>query len=184
MLRTKAARGHGRLHGAVSRFLAIALACLLSAGGAAAQTQTRSETKSETKSELKSESGSNHLRGGWYPWDPCQYSDYKRGVPVLTDFDVEIERALARIMAVEIDLPEIAWKDHLAALIAGTAIRVFLTPLSHRDRCPDPAARLERPLASSMPTIASTISLPIRQTATGSFPSPAMPRICAIFLPA
>jgi len=84
MLRTKAARGHGRLHGAVSRFLAIALACLLSAGGAAAQTQTRSETKSETKSELKSESGSNHLRGGWYPWDPYQYRDYKRGVPVLT----------------------------------------------------------------------------------------------------
>src|SRR6516165_2752858 len=149
MLRTKAARGHGRLHGAVSRFLAIALACLLSAGGAAAQTQTRSETESETKSELKSESGSNHLRGGWYPSDPYQYSDYKRGVPVLTGFDVEIERALARIMAVEIDLPEIAWKDRLAALIAGTAIRVFLTPLSHRDRCPDPAARLERPLASS-----------------------------------
>ena len=146
MLGTKAAHGHGSLHGAVQRFLAIALACLLSAGGAAAQTQTRSEIKSETKSELKSESGSNHLRGGWYPWDPYQYSDYKRGVPVLTGFDVEIERALARIMAVEIDLPEIAWKDHLAALIAGTAIRVFLTALSHRDRCPDPAARLEQPL--------------------------------------
>jgi ABC-type amino acid transport substrate-binding protein len=102
VLGTKAAHGHGSLHGAVQRFLAIALAGLLSAGGAAAQTLT----KSETKSELKSESGSNHLRGGWYPWDPYQYRDYKRGVPVLTGFDVEIERALARIMGVEIDLSE------------------------------------------------------------------------------
>jgi hypothetical protein len=68
MLGTKAAHGHGSLHGAVQRFLAIALAGLLSAGGAAAQTLTKSETKSEIKSELKSESGSNHLRGGWYPW--------------------------------------------------------------------------------------------------------------------
>jgi polar amino acid transport system substrate-binding protein len=117
MLRTKAAHGHGSLHGAVRRFLAIALASLLLAGVAAAQTQTKSETNPETRSE----SGVNHLRGGWYPWDPYQYRDYKRGVPVLTGFDVEIERALARIMGVEIDLPEIAWKDHLAALMAGTA---------------------------------------------------------------
>jgi polar amino acid transport system substrate-binding protein len=42
-------------------------------------------------------------------------------VPVLTGFDVEIERALARIMGVEILLPEIAWEDLLAALAAGTA---------------------------------------------------------------
>ena len=69
--------------------------------------------QTQTKSDIKSEPGSNHLRGGWYPWDPYQYRDYKRGVPVLTGFDVEIERALARIMAVEIDLPEIAWKNHL-----------------------------------------------------------------------
>src|SRR5262249_38792687 len=61
------------------------------------------------------------LRGGWYPWDPYQYRDYRRGVPILTGFDVEIERALARIMSVEILLPEIAWEDHLAALRAGTA---------------------------------------------------------------
>jgi len=121
MLRTKAEHGHGGMHGAVRRFVAIALACLLFAGVAAAQAQTKSETESETKSETKSESRSDHLRGGWYPWDPYQYRDYKHGVPVLTGFDVEIERALARIMAVEIDLPEIAWKDHLAALIAGTA---------------------------------------------------------------
>jgi hypothetical protein len=93
MLRTKAEHGHGGMHGAVRRFVAIALACLLFAGVAAAQAQTKSETESETKSETKSESRSDHLRGGWYPWDPYQYRDYKHGVPVLTGFDVEIERA-------------------------------------------------------------------------------------------
>jgi len=107
-LRETAARGNRGVHRAV-QLIAIALTWLLLAGLAAAQTQTTSE------------SGSNHLRGSWYPWDPYQYRDYKRGVPVLTGFDVEIERALARIMAIEIDLPEIAWKDHLAALITGTA---------------------------------------------------------------
>ena len=61
------------------------------------------------------------LRGGWYPWDPYQYRDYRRGVPVLTGFDVEIERALERILGVEILLPEIAWNAHLEALAAGTA---------------------------------------------------------------
>jgi polar amino acid transport system substrate-binding protein len=66
-------------------------------------------------------SDSDHLRGGWYPWDPYQYREYKRGIPILTGFDVEIERALARIMSVEILLPEIAWEEHLAALAAGTA---------------------------------------------------------------
>jgi polar amino acid transport system substrate-binding protein len=55
-----------------------------------------------------------------------------RGIPIniwttntayrqLTGFDVEIERALARIMGVEIDLPQRAWEDHLAALADGTA---------------------------------------------------------------
>jgi polar amino acid transport system substrate-binding protein len=42
-------------------------------------------------------------------------------VPTLTGFDVEIERALARIMGVEIDLPQKAWEDHLVALADGTA---------------------------------------------------------------
>jgi len=66
-------------------------------------------------------SDSGHLRGGWREVDPYQYREYKRGIPILTGFDVEIERALARIMNVEILLPEIAWEDHLAALVSGTA---------------------------------------------------------------
>jgi polar amino acid transport system substrate-binding protein len=65
--------------------------------------------------------GNTHLRGGGYPWDPYQYQDYKRGVPVLTGFDIEIERALARIMNVELTLPQMAWENHLAALAAGDA---------------------------------------------------------------
>jgi polar amino acid transport system substrate-binding protein len=83
----------------------------LSVGAASAQTTV----------PAKPDPGGSHLRGGWYPWDPYQYRDYKRGVPVLTGFDIEIERALARIMSIEIDLPEIAWENHLAALTAGTA---------------------------------------------------------------
>jgi polar amino acid transport system substrate-binding protein len=63
----------------------------------------------------------HRLRGGWYPWDPYQYLNYRRGVPILTGLDVEIERALARRLNVEILLPEIAWKDHVAAIVAGTS---------------------------------------------------------------
>src|SRR5690242_14996091 len=81
MFGTKAERCHGRLHSAVSWLITITLASLLFAGVAATQTQTKSETKPA--------SASNHLRGGWYPWDPYQYRDYKRGVPVLTGFDVK-----------------------------------------------------------------------------------------------
>jgi polar amino acid transport system substrate-binding protein len=61
------------------------------------------------------------LRGGWYPWDPYQYRESRRGGSVLTGFDVEIERALARVMGVELLLPDMAWEDHLAALAAGKA---------------------------------------------------------------
>ena len=49
----------------------------------------------------------HELRGGWYPWDPYQYADYRRGEPVLTGFDVEIERALAHLLGIDITLPQI-----------------------------------------------------------------------------
>jgi polar amino acid transport system substrate-binding protein len=61
------------------------------------------------------------LRGGWYPWDPYQYREVRRGSTVLTGFDVEIERALARVMGVEWTLPDMAWEEHLAALAEGKA---------------------------------------------------------------
>jgi polar amino acid transport system substrate-binding protein len=59
------------------------------------------------------------LRGGWYPWDPYQYRENGRGNETLTGFDVEIERAVARVMGVELLLPEISWGSHLAGLQTG-----------------------------------------------------------------
>jgi polar amino acid transport system substrate-binding protein len=61
------------------------------------------------------------LQGGWYPWDPYQYHEYRHGVQVLTGFDVEIERAVARAMGVDLILTDMAWDRHLAAIAAGTA---------------------------------------------------------------
>jgi ABC-type amino acid transport substrate-binding protein len=84
------------------------------AGIASAQTPARPDPPPRL-------TANTHLRGGWYPWDPYQYLDYRHGVPVLTGFDVEIERALARIMNLDIELPQRAWEDHIAALAAGTA---------------------------------------------------------------
>ena len=100
----------------IAQFAAVILACLASAGIAAAQTPV------SPKPDLSARNPhADPLRGGWYPWDPYQYRDYRRGVPVLTGFDVEIERALERILGVEILLPETAWNAHLEALAAGTA---------------------------------------------------------------
>jgi polar amino acid transport system substrate-binding protein len=71
--------------------------------------------------EHSSQTAPKMLRGGWYPWDPYQYREYRRGVPVLTGFDVEIERAVARLLGVDLVLADMAWQEHLAALAAGTA---------------------------------------------------------------
>jgi polar amino acid transport system substrate-binding protein len=62
----------------------------------------------------------DRLRGGWYPWDPYQYRDYRRDVPILTGFDIEIERALERLIGMEILLPEISWQDQLTGIADGT----------------------------------------------------------------
>jgi polar amino acid transport system substrate-binding protein len=79
----------------IGRTAALILAWLASADFAAAQ------TPGSAKPELPARSShADQLRGGWYPWDPYQYRDYRRGVPILTGFDVEIERALARILGV------------------------------------------------------------------------------------
>ena len=83
-------------------------------GSAAAQTASQPAAPSRS-------SGGDHLRGGWYSWDPYQYRDYRGGVPVLTGFDVEIERALARVMNIDIALPQIDWDQHLADLATGKA---------------------------------------------------------------
>jgi len=109
-LRTKAERDCNSLPWWAHRLIVIAVAWLLLVSVASAQ----------TPAWTRSDSSGGHLRGGWHPWDPYQYRDYRRGVPILTGFDMEIERGLARIMGIEITFPEIAWEDHVAALAAGT----------------------------------------------------------------
>jgi ABC-type amino acid transport substrate-binding protein len=95
------------------------------AGAAAAQTagpstaDPRAGPSPGTSRADKLRSG--QLRGGWYPWDPYQYLDYSWGAPFLTGFDVEIQRAIERLMGVEIALPQRPWEEHLAALADGTA---------------------------------------------------------------
>ncbi|MFZ0126883.1 MAG: transporter substrate-binding domain-containing protein, partial [Xanthobacteraceae bacterium] len=96
--------------------LLIGLAWFASGHGAVAQTAPIPTPDQSSHGPERS-----RLRGGWYPWDPYQYRDYRHGVPILTGFDVEIERALARTMGVELLLPDLAWQEHLAALAAGRA---------------------------------------------------------------
>jgi Bacterial extracellular solute-binding proteins, family 3 len=96
--------------------LLIGLAWFASGHGAVAQTAPIPTPDQSSHGPERSS-----LRGGWYPWDPYQYREYRHGVPILTGFDVEIERALARIIGVELLLPDVAWQEHLAALAAGTA---------------------------------------------------------------
>jgi ABC-type amino acid transport substrate-binding protein len=83
-----------------------------------AAAQTSVPPMPDPPSRLRQRTPSRRLVSVGFPY---QYQDYKRGVPVLTGFDIEIERALARIMNVEIALPQIAWENHLAALAAGDA---------------------------------------------------------------
>lgn len=75
----------------------------------------------QTVAPAKPGATAGNLRGGWYPWDPYQYLDYSHGVALLTGFDVGIERAIARIMGIEIELPLREWEPHLEAIAAGTA---------------------------------------------------------------
>ena len=130
--------------------------------------------------ERRADSG--QPRGGWYPWDPDQYRDYRRGVPILTGFDVEIERALARVMSVEILLPEIAWQTARGARCRdgghrrrrdgerfAQPFRVFFKAISNGDKRSHPAEGCQRPVpfrtVDAMP-----IPSPSRSFASGSSP--------------
>src|SRR5262245_59799898 len=84
-LRSKGDGGNGSLGLGVSRLPALALAWLLPVAIAAAQTPVPPQPESPART-----ANTQQLRGAWYPWDPYQYRDYKRGVPILTGFDVEI----------------------------------------------------------------------------------------------
>jgi polar amino acid transport system substrate-binding protein len=93
--------------------IAAALHCVI----ASAIAQTPDVPKSDARGRG---SQADSLRGAWYPWDPYQYRDYRRGVPILTGLDVEIERAVERLMGIELPLSEMAWRDQLKALADGT----------------------------------------------------------------
>ncbi|MBV8837696.1 MAG: transporter substrate-binding domain-containing protein [Alphaproteobacteria bacterium] len=93
----------------------VAIAALLFAAAVASAQEPSPQTAATERA------APDRLRGGWYLWDPYQYREFRRGVPVLTGFDVEMERALARVLGVELQLSEIAWSDHQAALQAGSA---------------------------------------------------------------
>src|SRR5262249_43711824 len=81
----------GSFRRAARRSAAVGFAWLMLADIAAAQSPVPARPDTPARA-----ADSGHLRGGWYPWDPYQYRDYWRGVPILTGFDVEIQRALAR----------------------------------------------------------------------------------------
>ena len=75
----------------------LAFACFgCAVSGQAADIPTASPSELRQPAELRL------LRGGWYPWDPYQYRENGRGNETLTGFDVEIERAVARVMGVEL----------------------------------------------------------------------------------
>ena len=104
----------------IARFAAVILACLSLAGIAAAQAPASLKPDSPARN-----THAGPLRGRWYPWDPYQYRDCRRRVPVLTGFDVEIERALERLqMRVPGDFRQEDFHAQEAlqcALAAGTA---------------------------------------------------------------
>lgn len=61
------------------------------------------------------------LRGGWYLWDPYQFTEARGGAGVLTGLDVEITRAVARAAGFAVDYSYRPWRQHIAQLRAGEA---------------------------------------------------------------
>jgi polar amino acid transport system substrate-binding protein len=113
MMHPDAPTRHRTLAHLLLLMIASALTCVI--GSAAAQ------TVDVNKPDLHAQRPDpDRLRGGWYLWDPYQYRNYRREVPILTGFDVKIERALESLIGVEILLPEIPWQDQLTGIADGT----------------------------------------------------------------
>ena len=62
----------------------------------------------------------NVLRGGWYLWDPYQFIEKGQGYTQLNGLDINLERAIAKHAGYEVHFEQVAWKQHLADLAAGT----------------------------------------------------------------
>ena len=103
----------------------------------------------------------DRLRGGWYPWDPYQYRDYRRDVPISSP--VLISRSSARSavdghghrpagdwLARPTDVHR-CWNDGYRGGCClqrcAQCLCLFFQALSDRNRCPDPAQRRRRPLS-------------------------------------
>lgn len=61
------------------------------------------------------------LRGGWYLWDPYQFTQTRDGSPVLTGVDVELTRGVAQEAGFMVRQGYLPWKEHHVRLRAGTA---------------------------------------------------------------
>jgi len=125
---------HGRAGTRPYRLILGALA-VLSFGPCISPICQAADSPAPSSSQERQTAEPRVLRGGWYPWDPYQYRENARGNETLTGFDVEIERAVARVMGIELLLPEISWGSHLAGLAAGTRdIAAGATYSSQRDQ--------------------------------------------------
>ena len=61
------------------------------------------------------------LRGGWYLWDPYQYSETGDTTGRLTGLDVEITRAVAHEAGFAVQYEYRPWRQHIAQLRSGDA---------------------------------------------------------------
>ncbi|WP_164084951.1 TRIC cation channel family protein [Pseudazoarcus pumilus] len=61
------------------------------------------------------------LQGGWYLWDPYQFTKTHDGSTVLTGVDIELMRAVAREAGFAVQQPYLAWAEHHERLRDGRA---------------------------------------------------------------
>lgn len=78
---------------------------------------------SETPPDLAVDAEGRHLqvlRGGWYLWDPYQFTEPRDGERVLTGVDVELSRAVSQAAGFTVRQGYLPWKEHHARLRDGT----------------------------------------------------------------
>jgi polar amino acid transport system substrate-binding protein len=110
----------GPMHYRTLRRLVLVLLLIILRSSTCGISNSAAQTPDASTADLRApHADPDRLRGGWYPWDPYQYRDYRRDVPILTGFDIEIERALERLMGMEVLLPETPWQDQLTAIAGG-----------------------------------------------------------------
>ena len=57
--------------------------------------------------------------GGWYQWDPYQHIETNGDVSKLTGLDIELEKAIAKIVGKKLEIKEVSWKQHQLDLKSG-----------------------------------------------------------------